>query len=485
MLIMNKLMPKVISGVVLACLCLAAMPGALGADKKTEESQPVEGRLIYSDDWSFLSGLAAPMAPVQRIKDNDTTMINLPNPKNPKGFRCLADQGKLELDTDGDGAYDAIIKNKENFVVYKIQYPNGVQLNYQMRFFARPPTPYDTQNAWYCQRACFMTVKTSLGDFTLIDDNNNGYYNDYGQDSIIIGTMDKKAIPLSAVIKVKGKFYALHIESLSEIPEDAKKMANYTGMVLRLEPYEGATGRINLVQNLNPPKDPPETIFIRSGNDIFFQLGKETAVVPAGEYWLVSAVFTKRIHAGKSESSLGAVEKDKVLAPKWGGPFKLNLKPYCEFGGEIPIINRPVTSESRPIPLPILSTYTPKYIDCPFIKMNLPSITGALGEEYYASDEFKDEKGWAFADGGVSLFNVEIRPKDAQSNQRPINKTVGNYYVEKWIPVDLSSQGRKAAPFWEPYRCPIEKYHGAVIVRVTIPSKIFGSLLFEQEVMVK
>ncbi|MFH1230451.1 MAG: hypothetical protein V1709_03025 [Planctomycetota bacterium] len=454
------------------------------AEDKKGDFQPIEGRLIYSDDWSFLSDVTTPLPIITQIKEN---YVTLPNSQNPKGYHCTSEKDKVRLDMDGDYLFDTELKDKENFITYKIKYPNGLPLDYRMRIFSKTSiqssqTVTRTYPTWYYQRACYMTVKTPLENFTVIDDNNNGYFNDYGKDAIIIGTAGKQAVPLSSIIMVKGKYYNLQVESVLEIPKDAKNIPNYTGMVLILTPYNGDTGKIDIMSNFKAPKDSPQTAIIRRDNDAFLQLtNKGSVVVPTGNYYLVSAVLNKRVHVRGGDKTLGKVEKDKTLLPKWGSPFKLNLNPYCEKGGDIPIIIQVPDSLSNTT----LATYTPKHMDCPFIKMQFPTVTGLLGEEYYATDEFKDDKGLAFPDGGVVFFKVEIRPKDAPPNQKTINATVGNAYVQKWIPMDLSSQAKQVAPFWEYYRCPIEKYRGKVIVKVSAQSRMFGDLLFEQEVDVK
>ncbi|MFH0889047.1 MAG: hypothetical protein V1871_07570 [Planctomycetota bacterium] len=484
MLSINKIILIIVIACIFQCIWFSNQSNILAEDKK-DDFQPIEGNLIYSSDWSFLSDVATPLPSIPQIKEKEVNYVTLPNPQNPQGYHCNAEQDKVRLDMDGDFLFDSEVKNRENFVVYKIKYPNGLQLDYRMRIFCKAPiqssqTSSKTYPTWYYQRACYMVVKTSLETFTIIDDNNNGYFNDYGKDAIIIGTAHKNAVPLSSIIMVKGKYYNLQMESVSEIPADAKKIPNYTGMVLQLTPYKGDTGKIDFMRNFKAPKDFPQTAVIRRDNDAFFQLtGNASVVVPVGNYYLVSSVLNKRVHIRGSDTTIGAVEKDKTLSPKWGGPFKLNLNPSCEKGGDIPVI----------IPVPDIlsntafSTYTKKHMDCPFIKMKFPTVTGLLAEEYYAADEFKDENGLAFPDGGVVSFKVEIRPKG--SSDKPINNTVGNPYVERWKPVDLSSQFKRTTSFWEYYRCPIEKYRGKVTVKVLTFSQMFGDLLFEQEVEVK
>ena len=480
MLSINKIILIIIIACIFQCTWFLNQSTILAEDKK-DDFQPIESRLTYSDDWAFLSNVTTPFPTITQIKENQVNYVTLPNPQNPLGYHCDAEQNKVKLDMNGDYLFDTELKNRENFVVYKIKYPNGVQLDYRMRIFAKSQSTYTgTQTTWLYQRACYMIVKTPLETFTIIDDNNNGYFNDYGKDAIIIGSSNKNAAPLSSIIMVKGKYYNLQVESLLEIPEGAKNIHNYTGMVLRLTPYKGDTGKIDLMKNCNAAKDLPQSIIIRRDNDIFFQLpSRGSEVVPTGNYYLVSAILNKRVYVRGSDTILGTIEKDKTIYPKWGGPFKLNLHPYCEKGGDIPTIVQVADSMSATS----LATYTPKHMNCPFIKMKFPTVTGLLGEEYCAADEFKDERGLAFPDGKVSSFKVEIRPKG--SSDKPINKITGNPYVESWRLIDLSSQIKRAAAFWEDYRCPIERYRGKVIVKVSVLSQMFGDLLFDQEVEVK
>ncbi|MDI6732805.1 MAG: hypothetical protein QME51_07095 [Planctomycetota bacterium] len=447
----------------------------LHAQKKDILTEPVDVDLVYSDDWTFLSGVTTPLPVITEINNN---YVTLPNPDNPKGFRCTVEQNKARLDMDGDGEYDNDIK-KESFVVWKITYPNELQMNYKMRIFIKGKSPQGKQ-VWAYQRACFITAKTPLGNFTLIDDNNNGYYNDYGKDAIIVDST-KQAIPLSSIIPVKGKFYKLEVQMNPEISIADKKKPNYTGMSLRLEPYTEDTGKIDLVKNLKPPKDPAQIIVIRKGEDVFFQIsGKGESIIPVGDYYLVSAIFSKRVRArspSQSDKPLTTVEKDKTTAPVWGGPFKLRTNAYCSKGGEVIYVVPPghLTAPQ----------YRPKYMECPFIKMDFPTVVGSLGEEYYSPDEFKDERGYAFPDAGVGMFNVDIIPKDAPAGQKPLNKTVDSAHCQKWLPIDLSGIVEKVRPFWETYRCPIEKYRGMVVVKVWTSSSVFGELSFEQEVDVQ
>jgi len=440
-------------------------------NKPADTAEAIEANLVYSDDWNVLAKITTPMPTITRINNNHVT---LPNPENKKGFRCTAEPGKARLDVDGDDEFDTDVKGKEQFVTYKIKYPNELQMNYKLRVFTSGKTP-GGELMWSYQRGCFMTAKTPVETFILIDDNTNGFYGDYGKDAIAIGA-SKQAGPLSSLIAVKGKFYKLEVVADNEISAGDMKDQKYTGMKLRLSPCEEETGKMDLVKNLKPPKGLPQAIIVRRGEDAFFQLsGKGETVLPVGEYYLVSAIFTPRIMARTSEKPIATIEAGKTIAPKWGAPFKLQITAFCEKGGTEIIVIPPATLK----PPEDVS----KNLECPFIKTEFPKIVGSFGEEYYAPDEFKDEAGYAFPDEGITSFNVDIRPKGAPANDKPINKR-GNPFTDKWIQTDMSGLVAKSIPYWATYRCPIEKYRGTVIFKVWAKSPVFGDLLFEKEIEV-
>ncbi|MEW6026633.1 MAG: hypothetical protein AB1599_05005 [Planctomycetota bacterium] len=446
-------------------------PGDSDDSNGAEDADAIEAELVYSDDWNILSKITTPLPTFTQINNN---YVTLPNPENKKGFRCTAEPGKARLDVDGDDEYETDIKGKEQFVAYKIKYPNELQANYKIRVFISGKTP-GNEPMWSYQRACFMTAKTSVETFILIDDNTNGYYGDYGKDAIAIGS-SKEASPFSSVIRVKGKFYKVEVRTAEEITATDMKNPKYTGMKLRLVPHSDETGKINMVKNLKPPKGAAQSIVVRRGEDTFFMVSnKGDDILPVGEYFLVSAIFTPRVRARTSEKPIATIEAGKTVAPKWGAPFKLEISAYCEKGGTEIIVIPPATLK----PPEDVS----KNLECPFIKTEFPKILGSFGEEYYAPDEYKDEGGYALADEGVTSFDVDIRPKGAPAGDKPLNKR-GNPFTDRWIQKDMSGLVQKSIPYWVTYRCPIERYRGVVVFKVKTKSAVFGELSFEKEIEV-
>lgn len=446
-----------------------------GADDKSKakEKQWAEYPMTYSDDWKILKDIVTANPQIVDISNN---YVPLPNPKDKdkKGYRCGAGGKTASLDTDGDGKLDKELKDKENFIDYRVDYDNnGPALPYRLRVWQRAirKVGKDEWPTWAFQRACCMQGKTPIETFTLIDDNNNGYYDDYGEDAVVIGS-SKQAEALSSVIAVKGKLYEFKVDM--------------TGAKISLKEYTGPVGKIDVFKGFNMPNQKPERVVIAGDNDTYFNvpLQSKMFILPAGEYrlWLASINKRIKVRAGpdatfvKVEESDPKQDKDKLVVLKWGAPFKLLPEPKSERGGTLVKIIPPaqlVAPKRESTPL-----------EFPFIKMDLPKIIGAAGEEYYAPPEFKGEYDvGALPDPSIIEFKVEISDKE-HKDAKPLNK-IGNPLVDNWIQVDMSGLVVKSPPWWEKYQCPMYNFRGTVVLKMSAKSSIFGELKFEGEVEVE
>lgn len=449
--------------VVLVCFALALF--LFGADEKDAPKDWVEYPLTYSADWNAIKEAVTADPKIVDIADS---FIPLPNPKDEfnKGFACKASGKVVSLDVDGDGVMERDIKDKENLIAYKLDYGDGQALPYQMRVWQRGTRKTDSGEVviiWSFQRACFMRGKTPVETFTLIDDNNNGCYNDFGADAIIIGS-GKQAELLSSVVMVKGKLYELKPER--------------NGAKIALKEYTGPTGKVETLKGLNFPGQKPEQVIITSENNIYFNvpIQKSLVMVPVGEYWIFSASLGKRAKAKNSrQTAVQVVEsKDKPTLLKWGGPFKLSVEPQAVMGGNLVKFIPP--ADDTP---PRLDEGKP--LDCPFIRMNLPKIVGVMGEEYAATPD-ADGNIPELPDPAIKEFKVDITPKKG-GGAKPLNK-IGNSLVDNWVQIDPSGLMQKATPYWEIYQCPMYNFRGLVVVKVYTKSPVFGDLAFEKEVEV-
>ena len=434
-----------------------------GAGEKDTPKDWIEYPLTYSADWNTIKDVVTVGPKIVDISDN---FIPLPNPKDEfnKGFACKASGKLVSLDVDGDGIMERDVKDKDNFIPYKLDYGDGQPLPYQMRIWQRGSRKNDNGEIvtiWSFQRACFMRGKTTVGTFTLIDDNNNGCYNDYGIDAIIIGS-SKQAELLSSIIMVKGKLYELKVER--------------NGAKIAIKEYNEQTGKIEVLKGLNFPGQKPEQVIITAENNIYFNvpIQKSLVMVPVGEYWIFAASLGKRTKVKNSrETAVKVAEsKDRPTVLKWGGPFKLIVEPQAVLSGSLvkfipPADDTPPRLEEKPL-------------DCPFIRMNLPKIVGVMGEEYTAKPD-ADGNEAQLPDPAIKEFKVEIMPK--KGGAKPLNK-IGNSLVDNWVQIDPSGLMQKVPPYWEIYQCPMYDFRGIVVVKVYTKSSVFGDLTFEKEVEV-
>ncbi|MBI4713532.1 MAG: hypothetical protein HY762_09590 [Planctomycetes bacterium] len=450
-------------------LLLAAVVFTYAALSYSEDKDWTEYKMEYSNDWKVLKDIIT-ISP--KIGDISSNYISLPNPNDKKGFRCSTDGKVARVDTDGSGSLRKEIKDKESFADYTIEY-GDTRAAYRMRIWQKSSKSINNEAVyeWAYQRGCFMKGQAGGEQIILIDDNNNGVYDDFGEDAIVIGSGNKQAELLSAVIFIKGKFYEFKTE------EDGK--------TIQLKEYKGQTAPVDVKSGLKFEKQKLERIILNN-EDAYFNIPLlvKSYPIPLGEYKLFSASFGKRIKAtaGDAVFKVETKEKDKPNILQWGAPFKLVAQPKCVKGGALVRITPPATFKA-----PERET---KSLDCPFIKIDdLPKVYGSGGEEYYADPSFQDEMGYAFPDAAVGVFYVDIVPKDSDADPKKkakpkvLNK-IGYPLVDNWTQVDLSGLIQKTAPFWEPYQCPLYGFRGTVMVKVTVKSQIFGELVAEEEVEV-
>ncbi|MFH1227913.1 MAG: hypothetical protein V1701_08425 [Planctomycetota bacterium] len=452
-----------------------------GADDKPKNDQPektwTEYPMTYSSDWKVLKDIATINPQIMDITNN--TKVPLPNlkAKDKKGFRCSAGGKTAQLDVDGDNTLEKDLQDKENFVTYKIDYDDGTApVPYVLRVWQKSVRKVgkDEIPAWAFQRACFMQGKTPLGDFILIDDNNNGYYDDFGEDSIIIGSGATKQVELlSSIINIKGKFYECK--------------THYSGNKLSLKEYTEPLGKVDMLSGFNFPKQKIDRVVIGGVDNVYFNVPLQTKSIPlpVGEYYLYSAILSNgkfKVKGNpdakfKIENSDPKTDKDKgkPMVFSWGAPFKFMAEPICEKGG---VLGKMTAAGSYVAP-----KREDKPLDCPFVKMELPKILGCKDEEYITTEIVRDDNGRqtdTMADITLTKIAVEIVDKNIKKDPKPLNK-IGNMHVDSWIQVDLSGLVEKSIPFWEKYQCPLYDFRGTVIIRLTTKSSLFGDLKYESE----
>lgn len=154
-----------------------------------------------------------------------------------QGFAVEMDGNKLKVDQTGNGRATFEIKGVGGFSRLAARGEDGKPVNYSVRFRA-------AGQGWQWATGGAMVGKLKGMPVVLFDQNNNGVYNDLGEDALIIGK-GKGAAFLSEVINLKGKLYTIEVDpqgrSISAVP--------FTGEVGTLNVASGfkARGRLNSI----------------------------------------------------------------------------------------------------------------------------------------------------------------------------------------------------------------------------------------------
>lgn len=230
------------------------------------------------------------------------------------GFKCTTLETSLEIDLNNDGKVDTKAKGKDTVIPCQLLSADGVKYDYCFRV-----TRVETGGAdvdWIYQRSCYVEGTYDSVKIRVIDDNTDGIYGQFGRDAIAIGNDADHAAPLGPVVNIKNKLYRLKL--------------NASGTRLGLKPFDGPTGRIDVVKGYATLGKLVWAVF--RGGDSWFDCavkGKDTeVVVPVGSYALeMGRVYGRPQGARIRNGSLSAVEvkADQVATLEWGGPVKLDF----------------------------------------------------------------------------------------------------------------------------------------------------------------
>jgi hypothetical protein len=252
-----------------------------------------------------LSARQIPVPQVATAKPEQVGMkINLPSPGG--GFAVQAEGAMISIDVNGDGNFDAKIKEGQT-ATFQVKYDEGDGLNYFVRFFR-------VKNAIYYESATGMSGKVAGETLTVIDADCNGLFNDLGKDAVMIGK-DKWASPLSGVVCIKDKLYALKMDP--------------KGKKASVQEFKGEVGTLDMVKSFKGPSFPLYAI-VQCGDNYFNAAVKGGIKVPCGKYAFVKG----RLDNGKKSCDIvrGQMKEVEVATgaactPEWGPPLRIAFKP--------------------------------------------------------------------------------------------------------------------------------------------------------------
>ncbi len=212
----------------------------------------------------------------------------------------------LRVDTDGDGKFDTTAKGLSGYAVLNGKRADGTALSYAVRLRVSP-----AGNA--CQYAASGGMVGSVDGVAVqvIDQNNNGVYNEVGVDAIVVGS-GRAASFLSKVINLKGKLVELEVDA--------------AGTTAKAKPYTGQSGTLSLRRGVKLAGDLQAAVVSDKANGYSFEVAgaPDGLRVPVGSYVFSGGYATKggdtaKLRAGKMKPLV--VEDGTTASMQWGTPL--------------------------------------------------------------------------------------------------------------------------------------------------------------------
>lgn len=278
---------------------------------------------------------------------------------NEEGFLVNNEPYTLTVDTDGNGKPDEEVKGVHGLVELRGVRADGSKFKYVARI-------RNENDLW--QFACGGTMQGKLGGttVTLIDQNNNGRWNDYGEDAMVIGDSTAACL-LSRAVSLGGKVFALEVSE--------------TGESATIRPFEGEVGVLDMASGFGTDGKLLSVVMESVDGAYSFELASERSglKVPAGQYRLVFAYGRKGGESVKGrDGHMKAVRVDpnETRVVQWGAPVQLEFNWSPTGPGEI--------------------------------QVEIPSFFGAAGEEWY---EFQPDA------KSPKIFVLDAKGKELWSGQ--------------------------------------------------------------------
>jgi hypothetical protein len=227
--------------------------------------------------------------------------------KGGDGFATAIDGMKLAVDTNGDGKTDDVVKGVAGQLVLRGVDAQGEKFEYGVRFKKEGST-------WKYATSGAMQGRIGGELVTVIDQNNNGVWNEYGVDAMIVGKSDAASY-LSKVVSLKNGLFNFEVSG--------------DGRTMKAEPFAGETGTLDLRSGFKTYGKLVAAV-VSSTDGYSFDLANapKGMVVPVGSYtvsggYCVKGSETARIAAGKMAPIQVTANAKADLA--WGAPLQVEF----------------------------------------------------------------------------------------------------------------------------------------------------------------
>ena len=207
----------------------------------------------------------------------------------------------LSVDTNGDGKVDKKVKGAKGYLVLKADAPEGGKLSYAVRFKAEG-------KAYKFASSGVMRGRLNGAALMLIDQNNNGLYNEVGVDAMVVGK-SQSASYLSSVVNLGGTLFEI------DVAPDGKSVT--------ARPFAGESGELDVASGYDSKGKLLSAVVKSSDGKYSFQLAKGGMTVPAGEYTLVTGLVGKdkaTVKVRQGKLPVLAVNAGEKQSLNWGTP---------------------------------------------------------------------------------------------------------------------------------------------------------------------
>jgi hypothetical protein len=285
--------PLLIATLLLLALVIQAVPA--------QDQEAITGKLKYKgvQKWNIILP--------KEVWSTASGSIAIPH-QGGDGFATNPDGMALMVDTTGDGRCNDKVKGVAGSLRLKGKDSEGKKFSYDVRFRKEG-------SSW--QYACSGLISGRIGGelITIIDQNNNGCWNDYGTDAMIVGK-SKAACYLSRVVNLKGKLYNFEVAD--------------SGKTMSITPYVGEVGSLDLRSGFKTYGQLVSAVVSSEGGDVSFDLAKakKGMAVPAGKYVLSGGYAVKgsesaRVRTGQMTPLEVKANEKADLA--WGAPLRMEF----------------------------------------------------------------------------------------------------------------------------------------------------------------
>ena len=208
---------------------------------------------------------------------------------------------KIAVDCDGDGRPETIVAGVKGFATLRGKDADGEPFTYPVRFA-------NDGSGWKFSAGGFARGSVGGQPVVVIDQNNNGRYDDYGADALVIGSGEAASF-LSKVIHVGGELYHFDIDP-------AGRHASVT-------PFEGPTGVIDAEKAFKSFGNLVAAVVTCDSMSFNVADARGGMKVPAGTYKLAAGYAVRGtesvwIKSGRMPSI--EVESGGKVEMAWGGP---------------------------------------------------------------------------------------------------------------------------------------------------------------------